>query len=365
MVKEFREDHLINVLIKNDEKRVKNLMTRAKLELEDQEYQKAEELTEKALELEPKFSEAYILKLLVLLKVSDEKAMVTSVDRPLTEYKEYNRALRFALEEDRDKILAYNCEVLERFEEEENEKIYQRAKAAMHRAVTEEDYEAAAAKFESIPEYKEALELCEEARRLGDAEKKGKVYLEAAGKMELAKEKEKSKEMEMKEVASLLQEAGQQFHSIEDYKDSKERKETCEEESLRLKQEVTYQKAIKKKQEDRREEEYQETAKLFYSISGYKDADIFAKECEEQGKKAGAQYLETLLKKRRRKKVLKKAVLTTVVVIILVVAILGGLTNFTYSLEEYHNLQQGQEEYLWQEAFEQIKNWLFNVGNIF
>ncbi|NBG86894.1 hypothetical protein [Isachenkonia alkalipeptolytica] len=365
MVKEFREDHLVNVLIKNDEKRVKNLMTRAYLELEDREYSKAEELTEKALELEPKLAEAYILKLLVGLQVSDARAMVASADRPLTEYKDYNRALRFARGEDREKILGYNREVLEGFEAEKNEKIYQRAKAAMNRALTVEDYEAAAVKFESIPDYKDALECSEEARRLGEAQKQQTVYLEATEKMERAKEQEKAREMDKKEAASLLQEAGLQFQSIEGYQDAKERKQACEEEALGLKQEETYQRALNKKQEACREEEYQEAAQLFRSIAEYKNSETLGKECEEQGKKVGAQYLESLLRKRKRKKMLKKAVVTTAVVVIILAVILGGMTNFTYSLDEYHNLQQGQGDYIWQEAFQQIKNWFAYASNIF
>ncbi len=363
MMKEYRGDHLVNVLIKNDDKRVKNLMTRAYLELEDREYQKAEELGEKALELEPKLAEAYILKLLVQLEVSGTEEMVASADRPLTEYKDYNRALRFARGEERDRILGYNREVQERFETEKREEIYRRAKTAMNRALTMEDYEGAAVKFESIPDHKDALELAEEARRQGEEEKQQSVYVDATEKMERAKEMARSTERE--KAAALLQEAGLEFQSIEDYQDAKERRETCEAEALNLTRELTYERAMEKKQAACREEEYHQAASLFNSISGHRDAESLAKACEEQGKKVGAQYLETLLRKRKRKKTVKKVVVTTAVVLILVAVILGGLTNFTYSLEEYYSLQQGQGEYLWREAFQQLKNWLAHAGSIF
>ncbi len=359
MLKELRDSQLFNALVKNDEKRVKNLMTRAKLELEDKEYTKAEELTEKVLELDPKLPEVYILKLFVLLQVADEKEMTASADRPLTEYKEYIRALRFAQGESRERIMEYNRKVLERFENDKNEKIYKKAKAAMDRAAMEEDYEGAAAKFESISQYKDALELSKEARRRSEAEKQQKVYLEAVEKMELAKNKEPSEE------ASLLQEAGVKFQSIENYKDAEERKKECEEKSLQLNRALTYQKGVEKKKTARQEQEFLEAAKLLYSIPGYKDADSLAMECENFGRSVGSDYLETLLRKRKRRKILKKAVITTIVVMILVIVILGGLTNFTYSLEEYHNLQQGQGAYFWEEAIDQIKNWFVYAGNIF
>lgn len=365
MVRESREDHLVNVLIKNDEKRVKNLMTRAYLELEDREYQKAEELGEKALELEPKLAEAYILKLLVQLKVSDTKEMVASADRSLTEYKDYNRALRFARGEDRDRILGYNREVLERFERDKKEKTYQKGIALLHRALTEEDYISAAEKFESIPDHKDALERSEEARRLGEQEKKQTLYKEAVEKKELAMEKAKATEDDQKEAAVLLQEAGLTFQSIGDYKDAKEQNRVCEAKALDITREATYRRALEIKEKACREEEYQEAAELFHRIPDYKDALSLGQDCEEQGKKVGAEYLESLLKKRKRKKILKKAVVTTAVVILLVMVILGGLTNFTYSLEEYQNLQQGQGEYLWQGTLEQIKNWFTNLGNRF
>jgi len=359
MMKDFSDNHLINVLVKNDEKRAKNLMIRAQLELEEKEYVKAEELTEKALELEPKLSEAYLMKLFVLLRVSDEKEMVASVERPLTDYKEYNRALRFVQPEDREKLMNYNKEVLKRFENEKSEEIYQCAKVSMNRAVTEADYFKAAASFESIPEYKDALALSKESRQRGEAEKQQKVYLEAVDKMELAKDKEQE------EAAFLLQEAGKHFQTIINYKDAKERKMECEEESLRLKKENTYKKGLEKKETARQEYEYQEAAKLFYSISDYKNAESLAKECEERGEKVGADYLETLLRKRKRSKIMKKAVITVSIVTVLVLVILGGLTNFTYSLEEYYNLQQGQEEYLWLEIFEQMKIWFADASNSF
>lgn len=359
MVKDYSDNHLINVLVMNDEKRAKNIMIRAKLELEDKEYTKAEALTENALELEPKLWEAYLIKLFVLLQVSDEKEMVATVTRPLTEFKEYNRALRFAQPDDREKLLQYNREVLKRFENEENEKVYQMAKASMNRGVTEEDYEEAAAAFESIVEYKDAKALSKESRQRGEAKKQQKVYEQAVEKMDLAKDREYG------EATSLLLEAGELFQSIENYKDAKERRTGCEEEALRIKNEATYKMGMEIKGGARQQYDYQEAAKLFYSISGYKNAEILAKECEEQGKKVGADYLETLLRKRRRSKIMKKAVITLAIVTVLVLAIVGGLTNFTYSLEEYYNLQQGGEAYLWQEVFEQIRIRFSDIRNNF
>jgi len=62
---------------------------------------------------------------------------------------------------------------------------------------------------------------------------------------------------------------------------------------------------------------------------------------------------------------MKKAVITLAIVTVLVLAIVGGLTNFTYSLEEYYNLQQGGEAYLWQEVFEQIRIRFSDIRNNF
>lgn len=277
----------------------KNLLIRARIYLEDEEYLRAEELIEKALEQEPRSAKAYLLKLLTSLEVRGEKEMIQRVQKPLTDFKDYNRAVKFAPEQDLKILQKYNREVLERFENEEKEKTYQKAQNLKEKAVREEDYLEAAQSFENISEYNDALELSRTCRATAEELKKEEIYQEALEKMELGKRKDK-------EEASGL---------------------------------------------------YIKASELFKGIGRYKEADVLQKECEKLGEKIGADYLRALLKKRKRKKLLKKGLLFSGGMLVSAIIIFGILTNFTYSRDVYIRLLLGQEEYLWQEMMEQIKNW--------
>ncbi len=277
----------------------KNLLIRARIYLEDEEYLRAEKLIEKALDREPRNAKAYLLKLLTSLEVRGEKEMVHRVQKPLTDFKDYNRAVKFAGDQDLETLQKYNREVLERFENEQKEKTYQKAQKLKGKALGEEDYLEAAQSFEGISEYKDSLELSQTCRGAAEELKKEEIYQEALEKMKLGKKKDKE------EASSLYIKAGE----------------------------------------------------LFKSLGRYKEADALQKECEKMGEKIGEDYLGALLKKRKRKKLLKKALLFSAGMLVSAIIILGLLTNFTYSREVYTRLLLGQEEYLWQEMMEQIKNW--------
>jgi tetratricopeptide (TPR) repeat protein len=75
-----------------------SLIDRVFLCLEDGEFEKADNLLEQALNIDPRNSSAYVGKLMVELKLKKEGELA-SVSQPLTEFSSYRRAIQFADDE--------------------------------------------------------------------------------------------------------------------------------------------------------------------------------------------------------------------------------------------------------------------------
>jgi tetratricopeptide (TPR) repeat protein len=85
---------------------VESLLKRGNVYLKDGEFDSAGEYFDRVLDIDPECAKAYLGLLMVETKISDTSALST-VSKPLTEYGNYKRALRFADDEFRT--------VLERF----------------------------------------------------------------------------------------------------------------------------------------------------------------------------------------------------------------------------------------------------------
>ena len=98
------------------------LLKRAFLFLEEAEWQKADELLEKVLNINPENAIAYLGKLMVDVKVNKEEKLS---DRAviLDEYSNYKKAYRFGYEELKHKLKEYNQNATEKAEKLKAEKI--------------------------------------------------------------------------------------------------------------------------------------------------------------------------------------------------------------------------------------------------
>lgn len=92
-----------------------SVLTRIVLFLEDREWEKAEEYCEAVLDYDPKCSYAYILKLMIKLKVSDEK-LLSKQNKSFANDPDYLKAIRFATEEERKRYEEYLQDVVKRNE---------------------------------------------------------------------------------------------------------------------------------------------------------------------------------------------------------------------------------------------------------
>ena len=214
--------------IKSDSNKIQPLLKRAYMFLEDGEWKEADNYAEKILDAEPECAEAYLIKLLVDLKLKSK----TELGNPKLECSNnsyYKKALKYA-----DNMLK------KELEDYSNEKIYQ---AALNE-YNNKNYINASEVFKKIPQYK-------------DSEKQAKECLYECG----------IKRLENK----MYQDAENIFKQIPDYKDAYEMAKECRDRFNADRYEFGMLRLEKKM--------YQDAASVFKQIPDYKDAAEKAKEC--------------------------------------------------------------------------------------
>ncbi len=205
---------------------VSQLIERASIFLEDGDFQEAGNYYDRALDLEPKNAQAYFGKLLVTLRIRHAEEILLC-SKPIDEYLDYQRAIRFADDNYRGMLENYNCLIIQKLEKEKKDKIYREALSLMEEGKTEKDFLKAADLLESIgnlinleygvtcPEYlaeestrkaEEAYQRAEEACRKAEEERRtleeaAKEARRKAEETRIEKEKEKQrKEEERKQI---------------------------------------------------------------------------------------------------------------------------------------------------------------------
>jgi hypothetical protein len=239
---------------------VSQLLERAFLCLEIEEFEKADSLLEQVLNLDPKNPFAYIGKLMVELAIKNESDLANA-SQELDPYKNYQMALRFADENYKKVLEGYNHIIGERLETERKESIYQDATKQKQKSKFDYDYQRASEMFQSISGYKDADEQALECNLLA----KEQVYQEGLD----FKEKSKTN-FDFINAARI-------FRRISGYKDVDNLILECE----TLAKEHVYQKGLTKKSNSIYDYEFISASKTFNSIEGYKDADALTLECEQ------------------------------------------------------------------------------------
>jgi len=161
------------------------LLERAFMCLEDGDFNKADELLEQVLNLNPKSAQAYVGKLMAELRVNEESKL-SKCGKPLTEYKHYQRGISFADKNYHSILQGYNKSILKRLENE-------RIKAEQDRL--EEERIAGEARIKAAEERRNAEE---EERNRVEAERE-EAEREAERQAELKRiEDEKRRKGEVK-----------------------------------------------------------------------------------------------------------------------------------------------------------------------
>ena len=145
-----------------------SLIQRARLFLEDRQWNEAASYADKALDMEPTNAQAYLIKLMSERKVSREEQLAGG-EKPLQESGHYQKVLRFDEAGDTSRQLKQiNQTILNRNETNRKSKILQDAKAALEKAINMEQLAEIRKKVEQIADFDgiaDFLEKCKEKEK--------------------------------------------------------------------------------------------------------------------------------------------------------------------------------------------------------
>ncbi len=139
------------------------LLKKARLEIADGDYQKANQTLEKAMEIDVMTGEIYFLKLLMDLKLKEEKQLKKYSDHSIDKEKNYRKALQYSQGEEKKKY--------ERYSESVNANIRNNAYAAAEERRRREEEEAERKCREAEEAERKRREEEEEKQRIERTEK--------------------------------------------------------------------------------------------------------------------------------------------------------------------------------------------------
>ena len=229
-------------------KDIPSLFDDAESLIKEGKYEEANDCLEKISGLEPNNSRVFLLKLVIELKINSVDKLSDNPS-PLDSYENYQKALEFANEEEKKKLIEINEHILER--------IYNEALNLKK----DEKYLKAKDVFSLIKEYKDSVKQVEECEELN----KKAIYDSA---LSLKESKQFDKAITV-------------FKSIKDYSDGEHQIKECE----ALRDEEIYNSALLLKESKK----YDEAIKTFKSIEYYSDSKNQIDEClklKEEKRKA-------------------------------------------------------------------------------
>ncbi|MDE7360527.1 MAG: TIR domain-containing protein [Oscillospiraceae bacterium] len=247
---------------------VEPLLKRAAMCLEDEDWNKADELFEQVLNYDPENARAYMGKLCIEMHLHN-LAEIADLKSPLDESNgNYKKAIRFADKQLKSELDGYNNAIKDRIENERRETVYNDGvkKFKAH------EYEEAKRIFLSIQGYKDSKKLAEKCGYyINNA-----IYDRAYAKMNSAK------------TQSEYEEAKKIFASIRNFKDSIDMMEKCDEKKNLL----VYNEALHQMKYAQKEADFKQIKQFFISLRGFKDSEELAKQCEDKANKARAEAME-------------------------------------------------------------------------
>jgi hypothetical protein len=227
---------------------IESLYKRMKLFLEDGDFKQADEYCDRILDIDPEYAPAYIGKLCAELKLKKESELAQR-GTPLTEYNNYQKAVRFANSELRGILSGYNDAIAERIEQER--------KAEQEREENERKAEQ---------EWKEN-------------ERKKKIYNQAVMLFERCKYLNSDDIEDFEDCFEDCEEAAQLFRSVSGFKDSDARADECDRfktETINAALRNAYDNALKQGAKAKNSAALSATAEAFRKIGDYQDASAQA-----------------------------------------------------------------------------------------
>lgn len=240
------------------------LLKRAYLFMEDKEWDKAYSYCERVLDAEPENAQAYVAKLLIDLRMTNEEDLEKS-DTPISDNLNYKKAVRFGDEALKQRLEGYNSTIIERNEDNRKESIYTPAKELFEKTSDRDKLIKLSERFKEISGYKDSDALAQECIAKGNEnlyKKAGKIMQTAAGSSDMY-------------AAAIM------YKKIAGYKDSDILAQRCDEKAEEYRKEETYLMALKKSQSNDIEV-IKKAITEFSSLAGYKDSDAMIDKCEQK-----------------------------------------------------------------------------------
>jgi len=281
---------------------------RAAIFLEDGNLKSADEYCEKALDMDPEYAQAYVVKLLMDLKLKSRKEL-SACPEPFDNNPNYLRAIRFGDEALRTELTGYVEGIRQRNQLTKLESIYRSALRKMHASESERDFLEVALQFDTIASYQDAAALAnscrnkaseakrnaEEAKRRAEEARLEGLYSAAANKMKTA----------LTQNACL--DAAKAFEDLGEFRDAAEMAQRCRDmaEEIYRNNVLTTGKAFMDKV-PATVANYKTAIEEFRRIPGWKDADRMIAVCQSRIGELEVQAEEERLARERKAELARK-----------------------------------------------------------
>ncbi len=143
------------------------LLKRAKMFLEDGDFNNAKAYCERVLDNDPENATAYLYSLMVELRVKNVEDLQSAAN-PFEEKNSYQKAMRFGDDNMKNMLSSYNESIKARNELARAEAVYTKAQEKMKKGGTEAVYKEAAKLFESISNHRDSAELAKQCYEYAD-----------------------------------------------------------------------------------------------------------------------------------------------------------------------------------------------------
>lgn len=211
------------------QKSAANYAKRALQSLEDGDWDKADEMLEEALNLDPENGEAHLGKLLLALECRTVEALEEE-EEPLSSNSHYARVMKYAAPERKNQVMAINQLITTRKKERDMAEAYHAALALRHKVRTSEEARELAELFEMLGDYEDAAKYAETSREMAEKLATEEHYAELQAQAEKQLEEKRKKEAEeaaakrKKEEAEAAQRKKQQEEELARQNADKNRK---------------------------------------------------------------------------------------------------------------------------------------------
>ena len=230
------------VVVNESSANVESLLKRAFMFLEDGDFKSANEYAERVLDIDPENADAYLAKLLAN-KQCKKKEDLKNVAMPFENDNNYQKVMRFGSEKIKAELKGYIDFIIERNEQNRLAKIYNEALGLMKSSKVD-DCLRAKNLFNSIIDYKDSKELLEKTQKrieelsIIEKEKAEKELQRAKEEAQRKKEKAEAERKNNEYNKAIKMMAGENsntyaqamniFHSLGEWKDSKEKAIECD-----------------------------------------------------------------------------------------------------------------------------------------